>query len=100
MLGSERARLEQAWLRLTRQELPREAIECGWPIRADHCFQRVLLDNACGDCWYDHIAGRPAYRHAPDALLAQAVALGEQALAGTADIRELNRRSLGWRGKL
>jgi hypothetical protein len=60
----------------------------------------VLLDAACGACWYGRIERRPAYRHAPDALLRRAVELGEQLLAGEADLAALNRQSLGWRGRL
>lgn len=94
-----RAELEARWLTLTRETLPGLAAERGWPVRADHCFQRILLDNACGGRWYDHVAGRPAYRHADDAVLARAVALGEAAVAGEADLHALNRASLAWRGK-
>jgi hypothetical protein len=76
--------------------MPAMAAERRWPVLADHCFQRILLDNAVGGRWYDAIAGRPAYRHADTAILGRAVALGEAAVAG-ADLTELNRRSLGWR---
>ncbi|MCW3797880.1 GCN5-related N-acetyltransferase [Sphingomonas sp. BN140010] len=95
-----RTELEGRWLRLVREELPTVASDRGWPIRNDHCFARVLLDNACGGCWYDHVAGRPAYRHASDELLGRALALGGQVLANHVDLTELNRRSLAWRGKL
>jgi hypothetical protein len=91
---------ERHWLALTREVLPALSRERNWPVSADHCFQRILLDNACGGRWYDHITGRPAYRHADAAVLDQAIALGEAALAGTADLHALNRRSLAWRGKL
>jgi hypothetical protein len=66
-------------------------------VSADHCFQRILLDHACGCCWYDVIAGRPAYRAAPDPLLERSVELGEAVLAGKADLHALNRQSLLWR---
>lgn len=92
-----RVELEQRWLRLTREELPAVAAERGWPIRSDHCFQRVLLDNACDGCWYDHIAGRPAYRHAPEAVLQAAMLLGAAVLEGAADLHDLNGRSLEYR---
>jgi hypothetical protein len=95
--SQERAALERTWLALTRSALPAEARGRDWPIVADHCFQRVLLDNAAGGVWYDAIAGRPAYRHAPIDLLGRAVALGEQVLAGAVDLAELNLRSLAWR---
>jgi len=89
--------LESRWLDLTRYRLPRAAPERGWPVRLDHCFQRILLDNAVGGVWYDAILRRPAYRHAPDAVLMAAVDLGEAALAGEADMAALNRASLHWR---
>ena len=94
-----RAQLEATWLRLTREDLPRVAAERGWPIRFDHCFQRVLLDHAFGGVWYDHVEGRPAYAHADEAALARAVEAGEAALAGTADLPAMNRASLRWRGR-
>ena len=95
----DRARLETEWLDLTRRRMPAVARARGWPVVHDHCFQRILLDHACGGTWYDHIAGRPAYRHAPEAVLAQALATGEAALDGQADLDALNRQSLIWRGK-
>ena len=95
----DRRALEARWLALTRETLPALAPMRGWPVRADHCFQRILLDNALGGRWYDHVAGRPAYRHLDDAALARAVALGEAAAAGEVDVALLNRRSLAWRGK-
>lgn len=84
---------------MTRDALPALAATRGWPVRADHCFQRILLDQACGGCWYDRIAGRPAYAHATDAVLARAVALAEAARDGAADLPAMNRQSLAWRGK-
>jgi hypothetical protein len=98
-MREDRPTLEARWLRLTRETMPSLALARGWPVRADHCFQRILLDAACGGRWYDHIAGRPAYRHAPDAILARAVALGDAVVAGAADLHALNRQSLAWRGK-
>lgn len=91
--------MQARWLDLTQRELPGLAGTRGWPVRADHCFQRILLDNAFGGVWYDHVSARPAYIHADPAALARAVALGEAAIAGTVDLAELNRRSLDWRGQ-
>jgi hypothetical protein len=73
------------------------ARERGFPIRADHCFQRVFLDIATGGVWYDAIKGRPAYAHAQDAILTEALRLAEAVLAGEVDLDRLNERSLGWR---
>lgn len=94
-----RADLEREWLRLTRETLPALASGRGWPVHADHCFQRILLDNAVGGVWYDAITRRPAYRHATDTVLQTAVALGRAVAAGEADLPTLNHRSLTWRGK-
>ncbi len=96
-MAPRRSTLERQWLELTTARLPAAAFGRGWPIHRDHCFQRVLWDNACGGVWYDHILGRPAYRCASDAQLAAAIALGEAALAGSADLAALNAQSLAWR---
>ncbi|MBM2577715.1 GCN5-related N-acetyltransferase [Jannaschia sp. Os4] len=95
----DRADLEARWLDLTRREMPAAAGARGWPVRFDHCFQRILLDHATGGPWYDAIPRRPAYRHAPDGVLRAAIAAGEAALAGEADLHALNRASLDGRGK-
>ena len=94
-----RSALEARWLALTRATLPALAGRCAWPVSADHCFQRILLDHAVGGCWYDQVAGRPAYKHLDAARLAAAVTLGERVAAGEADLDALNRQSLAWRGK-
>ena len=96
---TDRAALEAEWLHLTRAVLPGLAGPRGWPVRNDHCFQRILLDAACGGRWYDHIPRRPAYRHAADDTLLQAVRLARAVEAGEADLHALNARSLRRRGK-
>ena len=78
--------------------MPALAGDRGWPVRFDHCFQRILLDNSVGGAWRDHLAP-PAYRHASDSQLRAAIALGEAVVAGDADLVVLNRKSLAWRGK-
>ena len=95
----DRPALEARWLDLTRRELPALAATRGWPVSADHCFQRILLDHAVGGRWYDHVAGRPAYRHVALDRLAGAVALGDAVVADDADLHALNAQSLRWRGK-
>jgi hypothetical protein len=87
---------------LVDDELPAAAARGGWVIRRDHCFGRVLLDDAVGGCWYD-VLGRArgaAYRRLDDERLAHAVAQGERMLAeGDPLVRELDARSLAWRGR-
>jgi len=98
-VSADRAVLEARWLELTRVTLPGLAAERRWPVRNDHCFQRILLDAACGGVWYDHVPRRPAYKHLSAEKLEAAVALAETMEAGTADMQALNRQSLVWRGK-
>ena len=97
--GAERSRadLEAEWLELTRGILPGLARSRVWPVRADHCFQRILLDAVVGGVWYDAVAGRPAYRCIDGGLLARAVTLGRDVVEGRADLAALNRQSLAWR---
>ena len=94
---SDRETLEREWLALTRQVLPALAAERGWPIRLDHCFQRVLLDHAVGGCWYEAIERRPAYRHAPPEILEAAVRMARAICDGRCDLDAANERSLAWR---
>lgn len=80
--------------------LPRRAREEAWPLRHDHCFQRVVLDEVAGTVWYDRIP-RPAIRNLTDRQ-ADAAADIAQRLANEGEplVSELNRRSLQRRGKL
>lgn len=94
-----REALEASWIELTNSLLPAAAPANDWPIHLNHCFQRVLLDHACGDVWYDHIEGRPAYPHASDETLQRAVDAGKACLMEPESLPELNRQSLIWRGK-
>ena len=70
-----------------------------WPVRNDHCFQRIVLDTICKGVWYDHIA-RPAYKHLSQTQALAAVHLCEQIIADEIDLIVLNQQSLAWRGKL
>ena len=94
----DRKALEERWFHLTREQLPAAAVAQGWPVRFDHCFQRILLDNAVGRKWPEVIPA-PAYRNAPDHILEKAVALAQKVIGGESDLVALNRRSLKMRGK-
>jgi proline racemase len=86
---------------LVREELPAAARRDGWVLREDHCFGRVLLDDAAGGCWYDVLdRRRTAFLQLTDAQLAQAVALAERLpVEGDPLLREVDERSRAWRGK-
>lgn len=88
------------YLTLTRETMPRRARDgqTRWPVREDHCFQRIVLDHVCGGRWYDHLE-RPAYKHLSAEQAERAVALCEDILADRADLRAMNAQSLTWRGK-
>ena len=100
-MGVDRTGLEQRYLELVRRELPAAAQAGRWRLRQDHCFGRVLLDDAVGACWYDVLdRRRTAFRQLDDTRLAGAVALGERLLVeGDPLLAELDDRSLAWRGK-
>ncbi len=86
---------------LVLRELPARARAQRWLVTADHCFGRIVLDNAVGGRWYDVLgSGRPAFAQLDDAQLSTAVALAERiAVEGDPLLRDLDARSLTWRGK-
>lgn len=89
--------LRARWLDLMRRELPAAAAgRPEWPIRFDHCFGRVILDNICGQVWRD-VVRAPAWRNLDEARLRAAIDLAEGVLDGSADLLALNARSLTWR---
>ena len=95
-----RAQLEAEWLTLTRQTLPALAKESRWPVNADHCFMRILLDTAHEGRWDKAVQGRPAYKHIHAKRLATAIALAKRVAANEVDLWALNAQSLAWRGKI
>ncbi|WP_375458633.1 GCN5-related N-acetyltransferase [uncultured Enterovirga sp.] len=96
---SAEAELRARWRSLVGEVLPEAARgRRDWPVALDHCFARILLDNACGRPWRE-VVPPPAWRHIAPDRLAEAVAIGEAVLTGTADLAALNRRSLALRGK-
>ncbi len=97
-----RERLLARYRELVLHELPRRAREGRWVVTNDHCFGRIVLDHAVGRCWYDVLDRRrsPAFAQLDDERLARAVALAERMLTeGDPLVRELDARSLHWRGK-
>jgi hypothetical protein len=92
--------LVDAYLHLTKVVLPSLARSSGqdWPVREDHCFQRIILDTICDDVWYEHL-DRPAYKNLSHDQAQRAVDLCHEIAEGHADLRQLNNQSLIWRGK-
>ena len=92
--------LLDTYMHLTKKVLPQLARgdEQNWPIREDHCFQRIVLDTICGGVWYDYLS-RPAYKHLTNDQAQRAVDLCQSIVSGKVDLHELNQQSLVWRGK-
>ena len=92
--------LVDAYVHLTKEILPSLARTPGrdWPVREDHCFQRIVLDTICGGVWYQHL-NRPAYKNLTLDQAKRAVDLCLEIAEGRADLRQLNTQSLIWRGK-
>lgn len=97
--GTDISALRERYRRVVETELPQEARRQGsWPIQADHCFARVVLDNLYQDRWDAHIEDRPAYKQLSAADLRDAISIGERMLeTGAPLVEEFNQRSLEWR---
>lgn len=95
------ADLISRYLLLTKDVMPQMARDLmnQWPVRNDHCFQRIVLDAVCGGVWYEHLA-RPAYKHLTHDQASRALQLCEDIVENRADLHELNKQSLIWRRKL
>jgi hypothetical protein len=94
--------LRDRYLELTNRTLPELAKQRSFPVRYNHCFQRIILDNLFGRCWYealDRQAG-PAYQQLTVEQLRQAITIAEMMIEQPDDyIHQLNQNSLQWRGK-
>lgn len=90
----------QEYLYLTNDLLPAKARAEHWPIKDNHCIQRILLDHLVGGAWPDHLRRLriPAYQQLDlkemGRLLRSAHALYGKTKA---EVTALNRQSLGWR---
>ena len=89
------------YIYLTKEVLPSIARsgERHWPVREDHCFQRIVLDTICSGVWYEQLA-RPAYKHLTNDQALRAVKLCQDIVEERVDLKQLNQQSLIWRGKL
>jgi len=97
--------LQERWNTLYKTTLPRLAkakdeVQPHWPVVLDHCFGRIILDNAVGitQPWAKVIKS-PAYKNMTIQQLEHAIILGESIAVGEANLDELNQRSLELREK-
>lgn len=95
----------ERWTHLYASHLPalakaRDPAQNHWPVHLDHCFARIILDNAIGiDKPWTQAIKSPAVRNMTVEQLSNALALGEKVANGEADLVELDRVSLKLRGK-
>jgi len=95
--------LRSQYLELVNRKLPQQAKERQFPVRFNHCFARIILDNLFQCCWYEKIDRQKgaAYKQLSVAELQGAIAIAEKIISSPDSyIRELNQNSLRWRGKL
>jgi O-6-methylguanine DNA methyltransferase len=97
--------LRKQWTHLYASHLPalaqaRSPAQKHWPVHLDHCFARIVLDNAIGvDKPWTQVVKSPAVRNMTVAQLRDALALGGKVASGEADLGELDCFSLRLRGK-
>jgi methylated-DNA-[protein]-cysteine S-methyltransferase len=99
------ASLRDRWTHLYASHLPalakaRDPAQKHWPVHLDHCFARIILDNAVGvDRPWTKAVKAPAVRNMTVEQLRDALALGERVAGGEVDLGELDGVSLRLRGK-
>lgn len=94
--------LRNQYLELTNQVLPKLAKSRSFPVRYNHCFQRIILDNLFNRCWYDVLERKrePAYQQLTEEQLEEAIALANRIIVEPDSyLQQLNQNSLAWRGK-
>ncbi|KAL1612992.1 hypothetical protein SLS60_001223 [Paraconiothyrium brasiliense] len=96
--------LQQRWKELYAQDLPAMAKakdeKQKWPVHLDHCFARIILDNAVGrNSTWTEVVKSPAIKNMSEQQLKDAIKLAEAIVDGSEDINPLNERSLKLRGK-
>ena len=90
------------YLYWTNEILPSIAIERGFPVIKNHCFQRIVLDNLFGGCWYDFLnKGKiPAYKQLKLGQLQVAIVIAQSLSDSPIEhIQNLNAKSLQWRAE-
>lgn len=97
--------LQERWSTLYRTTLPmlakaKDPAQSKWPVALDHCFARIILDNAVGidKPWAD-VVQAPAVKNMTVTQLENAISLGESIVSGDVDLVALDVKSLQLRGK-
>lgn len=97
--------LRTQWTDLYAHHLPtlaasRSPVQSRWPVHLDHCFARIILDNAIGiDVPWTAKVQAPAVKNMTLEQLGLCIQLGQGIAEGREDLVVLDRRSLEVRGK-
>ncbi|KEF62628.1 uncharacterized protein A1O9_00601 [Exophiala aquamarina CBS 119918] len=98
--------LRRQWKLLYAEILPQMAKDDDpsqpkWPVTLDHCFARIILDNAVGkgQQQWDKVIKPPAIQNMSEEQLQSAISLGKKVISGEADVCHLDQMSLQCRGK-
>jgi len=97
--------LRARWTHLYKEYLPslakaRDPVQDKWPVYLDHCFARIILDNAVGvDKQWTERVKQPAVKNMSEAQMSAAINLAERLATGEADLNTLNDRSLQFRSR-
>ena len=87
-------------LHLANEAFPQAARSGAYPVRFNHCFLRIVYDNLFGQRWQRVLPkGQPAYKQLDGAQLERAIELGQAIIADPELCRDLNQKSLEYRGK-
>lgn len=96
--------LQSQYLDLINNQLPSIAINRHFPVRLNHCFGRILLDNLFGGVWYNYLSRKtPAYKQLTEKQLEDAICIAQNMMydsgraIGNRIINNLNDNSLRWR---
>ena len=95
--------LRNRYLELINCELPAQAKQRQFPVRFNHCFARIILDNLFQCCWYEAIDRKQgaAYKQLTVEQLRRGIDIAENIIdRPNTYIEQLNQNSLRWRGKL
>ena len=75
------AALKDKYTHLINHQLPALARQAPMPVRFNHCFARIVLDNLFEDCWYNHLSRKqPAYKQLNETQLIEAIAIAQSIL--------------------
>ncbi|KAJ9647310.1 hypothetical protein H2201_003910 [Coniosporium apollinis] len=97
--------LQDEWTEVYRKRLPalaaqRNPAQKQWPVHLDHCFARVVLDNAIGkDRPWTEVVKAPAVKNMSEMQLQTALSLADDIATGKVDLVALNQTSLTLRSK-